>query len=162
MRGSWTFSPKLLVLLSFPYAITSTSCPVLISDSLRWYAVETQPRVEKAVCSVLRNKGYELFLPLYQSRRRWSDRIKELELALFPGYLFCRLSAGQRTLPLLTTPGVRRIVGVGRTPVPIPDEEIAAVQAIMRSGCWRNLGRSSKSDNTFESTAARWKDWRAS
>jgi transcription antitermination factor NusG len=102
--------------------------------SLRWFAVETKPKWEKPVCAILENKGYELFLPLYKSRRRWSDRIKEVELALFPGYLFCRLSEQQRTLPLLTTPGVRQIVGVGKVPAPIPDHEIAAVQAIVRSG----------------------------
>jgi transcription antitermination factor NusG len=87
-----------------------------------------------SVCRTLENKGYELFLPSYKTRRRWSDRFKELELALFPGYLFCRLSPEERTLPVLTTPGVRQLVGVGRQPVPIPDHEITAVQTIVKSG----------------------------
>ena len=103
-------------------------------ETSSWFAIETRPRCEKLVGNILENKGYELFLPLYKSRRRWSDRIKELDLPLFPGYLFCRLSPQQRTLPLLTTPWVRQIVGIGRTPVPIPDQEIAAVQAILKSG----------------------------
>lgn len=58
---------------------------------LRWFVIQVRPRYEKIVASVLRAKGYEEFLPLHTARRRWSDRTKELEVPLFPGYLFCRL-----------------------------------------------------------------------
>jgi transcription antitermination factor NusG len=84
--------------------------------------------------ATLRGKGYEEFLPLYRSRRRWSDRFKELELPLFPGYLFCRCDVTDRLMPILTTPGVIGIVGAGKTPVPIDEEEIEAIRAILRSG----------------------------
>jgi len=104
-----------------------------MTTSPLWFAVQTRPRWEKPVRGILENKGYELFLPLYKSRRPWSDRIKEVEVPLFPGYLFCRLSLEQRTLPVLTTPGVRQIVGIGKRPTPIPDSEIAAVEAIVKS-----------------------------
>jgi transcription antitermination factor NusG len=82
----------------------------------------------------LRGKGYQEFLPLYRSKRRWSDRVKELDLPLFPGYLFCRFDVHGRLLPILTTPGVIGIVGAGKTPLPIDDEEIESVRAILRSG----------------------------
>jgi len=100
----------------------------------RWYAVETKTRLEQTVESLLRNKGYETFLPLYKVRRQWSDRIKLLDAALFPGYLFSRLGGGQRTLPLLTTPFVRGIVSSGGRPLPVPEEEVEAVRAIVASG----------------------------
>lgn len=79
------------------------------------------------------SKGFEQFVPLYQSRRRWSDRMKSLELPLFPGYVFCRLDPRQR-LALLTTPGVLHVVGIGKTPVPIDDGEMASIQAAVGSG----------------------------
>jgi transcription antitermination factor NusG len=100
----------------------------------RWYAVETKTRLEQTVESLLRNKGYETFLPLYKVRRQWSDRIKLLDAALFPGYLFSRLGDGQRTLPLLTTPFVRGIVSSAGRPLPVPEEEVEAVRAIVASG----------------------------
>jgi transcription antitermination factor NusG len=53
---------------------------------------------------------------------------------LFPGYLFCRFDVTDRLMPILTTPGVIGIVGAGKTPVPIDDEEIEAIRAILRSG----------------------------
>ena len=82
----------------------------------------------------IEGKGFEAFLPAYTSRRRWSDRIKELELPLFAGYLFCRMSLEERRLPVLTTPGIRGIAGMGGTPTPVPEGEIDAVRAIVASG----------------------------
>jgi transcription antitermination factor NusG len=104
------------------------------SENLSWYALQIQSRLGNVASATLRGKGYEQFLPLYRSRRKWSDRIKELELPLFPGYLFCRFDVSDRLLPILTTPGVIGIVGAGKTPVPVDDEEIEAVRVILRSG----------------------------
>jgi transcription antitermination factor NusG len=104
------------------------------ANGLSWFAVSTRPRWEKLVSEALEGKGFEAFLPVCASRRRWSDRIKELEVPLFSGYLFCRMSLQERRLPVLTTPGVRQIVGIGRTPVPVPEGEIDAIRAIVASG----------------------------
>lgn len=103
-------------------------------DNLPWYAIQIRARLGSVAAATLRGKGYEEFLPLYRSRRRWSDRIKELELPLFPGYLFCRFDVSDRLMPILTTPGVIGIVGAGKTPVPVDEKEIEAVRAILRSG----------------------------
>jgi transcription antitermination factor NusG len=90
--------------------------------------------VEAQVSISLRGKGYEEFAPVYRSRRRWSDRVKELELPLFPGYVFCRLNIRDRLLPVLTTFGVKGIVSAGRSPIPIDEHEIDAIRAVLRSG----------------------------
>jgi len=98
-----------------------------------WYAVHVRTRFESQMSTVLRSKGYEEFLPTYRCRHRWSDRAKELDLPLFPGYLFSRFDARER-LPILKSPGVIAIVGSGKTPIPISDEEIEAIRVIVRSG----------------------------
>ncbi len=98
-----------------------------------WYAIHVRSRFESQMSAVLQRKGYEEFLPTYRCRHRWSDRVKELDLPLFPGYLFSRFDAQER-LPILKSPGVIAIVGLGKTPIPIPDEEIEAIRAIVRSG----------------------------
>ncbi len=99
----------------------------------QWFALRVKSRSEKTVALTAQSKGFEEFLPLYQSRRRWSDRIKSLELPLFPGYVFCRLNP-QHRMPLLTIPGVLHFVGIGRTPIPIEDAEIGALQTAVHSG----------------------------
>ena len=107
-----------------------------------WFALHVRPRYEQLAAAALRSKGYEEFLPLYSERRIWSDRIKEIRLPLFPGYLFCRIDLDRR-LPVLTTSGILSIVGAGRAPLPVPDREVAWVRAIVDSGAvakpWERL-----------------------
>ena len=98
--------------------------------ALQWYAVRVRSNYEANVSAVLEHKGIEKFLPTYRSRRRWSDRIKTLDLPLFPGYVFCRIPLDERNL-VLTTGGVVDIVSVGRVPAPISEEEIAAVRTVV-------------------------------
>ena len=71
--------------------------------------------------------------PLHRVRRRWSDRVKDLDAVLFPGYIFCRFPREER-LRVLNSPGVESIVGFGRTDVPVDDAEIAAVRTLIASG----------------------------
>jgi transcription antitermination factor NusG len=99
-----------------------------------WYALHVRHNHEKTVSTVLRQKGYSEFLPTYRARRRWSDRSVEIEFPLFPGYLFCQLDPGRPRTPIVTTPGVIRLVGGSRGPIPVEANEIAAVHKVVSSG----------------------------
>lgn len=98
-----------------------------------WYALTVKPRHEHAASQHLRAKDLEPFLPTYRALRQWSDRRKELDLCLFPGYVFCRFSYEER-LQVLGTPGITSIVGFARKPAPVPDSEIDAIQTMVKSG----------------------------
>jgi transcription antitermination factor NusG len=100
---------------------------------LEWYALVVKSNHEKAVLEHLSVGGVETVLPLYRSRRRWSDRIKEVTLPLFPGYVFSRFSYRSR-VRVLRVPGVRSVVSAGLKPAPIPAREIEAIGAMARSG----------------------------
>jgi len=130
-------SEKLFVANSFLMSLLSAGATeVAIEESAvpnPWYGIRTRSRFEKIAAKVLENKGYVVYLPLLESRRRWSDRVAEVHFPLFAGYLFCRFDPVQR-LPIVTTPGVVSIIGLGKEPEAIPEEEIEAVQAVLRSG----------------------------
>jgi transcription antitermination factor NusG len=100
---------------------------------VQWYAVQVRSRHEDVVARHLRVRGMEAFLPQYRQRHRWSDRFEEVDLPLFPGYVFCEFSPLNR-LPVLTVPGVVQIVGAGKNLLPIDESEIAAIQAAAKSG----------------------------
>jgi transcription antitermination factor NusG len=104
----------------------------MTADRLQWFALRVRPRAEKIVAQALRAKGFEEFLPLRRHRRAWSDRVVELQVPLFPGYVFSRFDV-ERRLPLLTTPGVISVVGTARRPDPVEDSEIHALQVLVRS-----------------------------
>jgi transcription antitermination factor NusG len=100
---------------------------------LPWYAIRVRSNAEKTVFNALGHKGYDPYLPLYRKRTQWSDRVKDLECALFPGYVFCPLDLAHRHA-LLSTPGVVSLVGFGGTAVPIPASEIESVRTAVSSG----------------------------
>jgi transcription antitermination factor NusG len=100
---------------------------------LAWYALQVRSRKESYVASHLLGQGFECLLPTYKSIRQWSDRKKELEQPLFPGYLFCRFDFQYRR-PLITIPGVLQILGNGRVAIPVSDDEINALRLAVSSG----------------------------
>jgi len=105
------------------------------AETSPWYAVQVKTTHEKRVAFLLDYGRFTWFLPVYESRRRWSDRIKRAQLPLFPGYIFCRFGPSDR-VPILKIPSVIRVVGIGYTPLPIPEHEIAAIQRVVESGLY--------------------------
>jgi transcription termination/antitermination protein NusG len=104
----------------------------LLESSLPWFALKVKSRHEKAATRALRGKGYEAFLPTYRSQHRSAGRMKPVDLPLFPTYAFCRFDPMHK-LPIISVPGVFAIVGRGKIPAPIDEDEIAAVQRIVKS-----------------------------
>src|SRR5271163_2988659 len=100
-----------------------------------WYALYTCPRHEKRVAEQIKQRRISCFLPLYRSVRRWKDRRKELELALFPGYVFVRLALQDR-LKVLQLPSVVRFVSFNGHPVALPEAEIESLRRGLE-GCVR-------------------------
>jgi len=101
---------------------------------LNWYALYTCPRHEKCVAQQIEQRSIACFLPLYRSVRRWKDRRKELELALFPGYVFVRLALKDR-LRVLQLPSAVRLVSFNGQPAVLPEAEIEGLrQQLARGG----------------------------
>jgi transcriptional antiterminator NusG len=104
-----------------------------------WLAVHVQSNSEWNVCAGLKERNYEAFLPVSRVTANRAVR----EKPLFPGYLFFRWqrSCAHRIVEI---PGVIRLLGFGRRPVPVDEAEIASVQRVVESGLlakpWKFLG----------------------
>jgi len=103
------------------------------AESPAWFALYTRHQHEKAVAQSLANKGIEVFLPLYNSARRWKDRVKQLSLPLFPNYVFVFAPLDCRGA-VVRTPGVYDFVRQGGWPAPISAGEISAVRQAVEKG----------------------------
>lgn len=114
--------------LSFgiPQSLLSTDPGGLMEQ---WYAVYVHSQREASVRDALSAKGYEVFFPYYSVQ---THRMKSVWKALFPRYLFCRLTTAS-TGKIVTTPGVVKLVGDGRLPHPIDDWEIQQIKAVLDS-----------------------------
>lgn len=96
-----------------------------------WFAVCTAPRHEKRVHEMVTHRQIEVYLPLYRAERQWKKRPPvQLELPLFPNYLFVRIPYTSRT-SILSIPGVVSLVGNGHRAISVPDAEIEALRSGM-------------------------------
>lgn len=104
-------------------------CAATVIGQLNWYAIYTRPSHEKRVAEHCEVREIECYLPSYRTTRRWKNRCKvELELPLFPGYVFVRLFWREH-VRVLELPSVLSIVGNGREPLPLEHSEIASLRA---------------------------------
>ena len=102
------------------------------AQDMAWYAIQTMPRHERKIAADLRRKGLHTFLPLFPSPRKWSDRVRILDIPLFPGYVFLQMSPTPETRRVvLRSNGVTSFVGVRGVGVPIPETQIAAIRSIL-------------------------------
>ena len=97
-----------------------------------WYAIRTRARHEKQVRDRLESQGIEQLLPTVIKLSQWKDRKKKIEAPLFSCYCFARFAWPDR-LAAQQTAGVVQIVGNGKGPEPIPDDEIDAIRMLMKS-----------------------------
>jgi len=105
-----------------------------VLDASPWWAVYTRHHHEKAIADMLTAKGFKVFLPLYESIRRWKDRKMVLSLPLFPCYLFVR-GGLDRKLQVVTTPGIYTILYRGEQVAIIPDREMEAIRRAINGPC---------------------------
>lgn len=109
-----------------------SGCENASHGSSSWYALYVRSHHEKVVEHALKGKGYPAFSPFYRTKRKRVDRTIEIDIPLFPGYVFCRFNANQR-LPILITPGIVEIVPANK-PQPVNDTEISSIRTVALSG----------------------------
>jgi transcriptional antiterminator NusG len=107
--------------------------PSVTGATFPWFALQVRARQEAGVAAQLMGQGFEGFLPYYKLRKRWSDRVKQFDAPLFPGYLFCRFDPHNR-LPILKTPGVIQVVSFNNVPAEVDESEIQSIQRLVASG----------------------------
>jgi transcription antitermination factor NusG len=111
---------------------TPDSCALM--RQRQWYAIRTRSRHEKMVAEQLERQGIESFLPLVKHSRKWSDRIKEVELPLFSGYNFVRVELSSRDrLRVLQTHGVAGFVGINGFGTAIPESQLQDIRTLLTS-----------------------------
>jgi transcription antitermination factor NusG len=97
------------------------------ASTAQWYALYTNARHEKVVARQLEDRHVETFLPLYRTWRRWKDRRKQVELALFPSYVFVRIEEDNK-LRVLKVPGAVSVVSFNGKMAVLPERDINALR----------------------------------
>jgi transcription antitermination factor NusG len=114
----------------------SSHLPLAHGEGLepRWYAAYTRARHEKKVAEQLDARGVAWFLPLYSAIHRWKDRRMEVQLPLFPGYVFVRMPLIER-LRVLEVRSVLSLVSRAGVPAAMPEDEMATLRQSLQRVC---------------------------
>jgi len=104
-----------------------------VTKSYCWYALYTRPRFEKRVDTDLREDGYEVYLPIMRTRKKWSDRMKWVDMPMFSGYIFAKVSSREYH-KILKHPAVMKYISFGGQPSIVPEKCIQAIQRALGEG----------------------------
>jgi len=103
-------------------------------EAVFWYAIQTYSRHEKNAARQLTLKGVDNYLPVVTRLHQWSDRRKQVELPLFPCYVFVRIPpSAERRVNVLQVEGVIGFVGARGEGLPIPDRQIEDIRTLMEN-----------------------------
>jgi transcription antitermination factor NusG len=118
-------------LLTMPLPGQGSSAAAATGDTpAEWYAVQTRPRHEKRIAQELRARAIEEFLPVHKCRHRWRNGVvADVELPLFPCYLFVRVPLRER-VRLLQLPGVVGFAVNSARPTALAQKDIEALRAL--------------------------------
>lgn len=103
-----------------------------LSDEKKWFALYTKPRHEFKAEEQLNKLSVENYLPKILVKRKWKDRKKNVELPLFPGYIFIHSTEIERRYSLALDSIVKTICFNGK-PAEIPDYEIENIKIMLNS-----------------------------
>ena len=99
--------------------------------TLKWYALYTNPRAEKKVANELDIRGFENYLPLQTTFKKWSDRKKKVEIPLFNSYIFVRIEIEKNYYNILEIPGIVKFVKFGKEISAMRDEQIDQIKLLL-------------------------------
>jgi len=82
---------------------------------------------------MLTQKGIHSYLPLQKVTRRYTRKIKTLELPLINCYLFVKITLDEY-VPVLETEHVLKFIRFSRNLIAIPEEEIEIIKKVVGEG----------------------------
>lgn len=99
----------------------------------KWFAVYTKYKREKIVHKMLNSKGIDNYMPIQKVTRRYSKKIRKLELPLISCYIFVKITK-KEYVPVLETENVVSFVRFSKNLISIPDREIEIMKRVVGEG----------------------------
>jgi transcription antitermination factor NusG len=105
----------------------------MTNEPSQWHAIRVRSRCEKSASAELSRRGISVFPALAAQRRIWVDRVRVVEMPVFPGYIFGKFAWTQlRTVESASV--VASVVRFGNQASPVDEQEIESVRVIVHSG----------------------------
>lgn len=102
-------------------------------NTRNWYVIHTKPRNEQKVTDFVKKKNIEVYLPLVQTIRQWSDRKKKLMIPLFPNYVFINATETERKIAIQDNNGALKYIFYQKRPAVISPKEIDNIKISLKA-----------------------------
>lgn len=102
-----------------------------ISKPDQWYVLYVKARHERKIESLLNENQIETFLPLVKTVREWSDRKKEIEMPLFPSYIFVKINLKKDTHKVLSVKSYCFLIRFGKEFAKVQEYEINSIKLLI-------------------------------
>lgn len=102
-------------------------------EELKWYVMYTASRSEKKVADRLVENGFEVYLPMIEELRQWSDRKKKVKRAMFNGYVFVKTRRNQ-LWECLQVPSAVKFVHFSGQHATIREEDLDIIKRVVETG----------------------------
>lgn len=102
-------------------------------EEFKWFVMYTTSRSEKKVADRLKENGFEVFLPMIEELRQWSDRKKKVQRAMFNGYVFVKTRRNQ-LWECLQIPGAVKFVHFSGQHATIREEDLDIIKRVTETG----------------------------
>lgn len=99
-----------------------------------WHLLYTRPHQEAKVSGQLLDKEIRTYLPVMKEKRKWSDRIKTIQVPIFPSYLFVYLNNSQEFYEGTKADGSCYYVRFGTRVARMSEEGIGQIRMIEANG----------------------------
>lgn len=96
----------------------------------KWFVLYTKANAEKKVAKRVKRRGLETYLPLHTVKRKWSDRVKLVDVPLFQSYVFVKC-VQEELFSILEVRGMAYVVFQDKKPAVVMDEEIEAIKEFL-------------------------------
>lgn len=104
-------------------------------NSLKWFVLRVKPKHEKKVTQLLLELNFQAYNPIVKVKRKWSDRIKTIELPAIPGIIFIKTNLIHKN-KIFCSSSIKGWLYENNSPVNVRDSEIEALKIGLESKDW--------------------------
>ncbi len=100
-------------------------------ENRNWYVLYTKPHKEKIVTSKLIDRDINVYCPMIETVRQWSDRKKKIKAPLIPSCVFVHCAESDRN-KVFQVSGVSHYLFWSGKPAIVKNEEIKTMQECLK------------------------------
>ena len=111
--------------------------------NISWYVLRVKSRHENKVAKLLESLNFKIYNPIIKVKRKWSDRIKTIDLPAIPGIIFIQTSLLEKNKVFCST-SIKGWFYENKVPVTVKDDEIKILKKSLGGKIWVSNNKEAK------------------